>query len=249
MTSFAVMSDQLMSLRLPSEIDKFLAKAKYWLERNVLTDEQWLTLLDTSQSVRARLQNVGRLPFQRAITQVLRASRSAAAAGKRNPEMWARKRNLGSSRMLPLDGELRSKFTEGERAVLYIIFADCEKNGQCTDYMESIARRAGVGLTTARNATRKARSPEIGLLTVQHRPRPGQKNLTNIITVTAWKRAEKVRKPRCRSIGATGFNFASALEPKIINNSPAGVFAGKLGQFLKRLPEQSQSLCEDVLQL
>ncbi|MCR5943962.1 hypothetical protein FG152_24635 [Ochrobactrum sp. XJ1] len=249
MTSFAVMSDQLMGLRLPSEIDTFLAKAKYWLERNVLSDEQFLHLLDASQTVRARLQNLGRHPLQRLCAKVMQSSRSAAAVGKRDPIKWERKRNLGSSRMLPLSDELRAKFTEGERAVLYIIIADCEKSGQCADYMESIARRAGVGLTTARNATRKARSPEIGLLTVRHRPRPGQKNLTNIITVTAWNNADKAGKPRSRSIGLTGFKFASAIEHKIIHNSPKQMLTGKIGRLLKLLPEDTRSLPEDCLQI
>ncbi|MEL4073572.1 hypothetical protein WKW50_26190, partial [Ochrobactrum sp. GPK 3] len=56
-------------------------------------------------------------------------SRTQAATGKRNPERWARKRRLGDMAALP--PHLRDYFTEGERAVLYIVAADIRQHESC----------------------------------------------------------------------------------------------------------------------
>lgn len=82
-------------------------------------------------------------------------SRTQAASGKRNPERWARKRRLGDMAALP--PHLRDCFTEGERSILYIVAADIRQYGSCRCTNKEIGDRAGVGLTTTRNALRKAR--------------------------------------------------------------------------------------------
>ncbi|MDE9463077.1 hypothetical protein [Xenorhabdus bovienii] len=126
--------------------------------------------------------------------------RAQAASAKRNPERWARKRRLGD--MAALSPEWRDTFTEGERAVLYIIAADCREQGSCRCTNKEIGDRAGVGLTTTRNALRKAR--QHGLLNVRIRIRWGAKNLANIVTLACkrWIRWLVRFRPKL------GFNFS-----------------------------------------
>ncbi|MET1756489.1 hypothetical protein ABVV53_13680 [Novosphingobium sp. RD2P27] len=107
-------------------------------------------------------------------------SRPEAASGKRNPLRWARKRRLGGLAALPPIADYND-FTEGERAVLYIVAADMRAYGACRCTTQEIADRAGVGRTTVRNAVRKAR--ELGMVKVDHRPQWRGKWLSNIITI------------------------------------------------------------------
>ncbi|WP_273794972.1 hypothetical protein [Brucella intermedia] len=106
-------------------------------------------------------------------------SRSEAATGKRDPERWARKRRLGDMAALP--PHMRDQFTEGERSVLYIVAADVRRYGSCRCTNKEIGDRAGVKLTTTRNALRKAR--QYGLINIQHREQWRGKNLANIVTL------------------------------------------------------------------
>lgn len=252
MSSFAIMSEQLMRVRVPADIQKFLVEARLWVEKKLISIDQFAILLNSAQELQASFQTrseraVGQLST--IFPSILKrcGSRSHAASGKRNAKDWARKRNLGSSPRLPLDDLMRGLFTEGERSVLYVIIADCEKKGCCTDYVESIARRAGVGLTTARNAMRKAKSPEVGLLAIQHRPRPGQKHLSNIITVPAWTLADAANKPRPRSIGPIGFKLAATLEHNNINRGHNGLLHHTFARFLNpNFNERSHKQLEDA---
>ena len=252
MSSFAIMSEQLMRVRVPADIQKFLVEARLWVEKNLISIDQFALLLNSAQERQASFRTrsdrtVGQLST--IFPSILKrcGNRSHAASGKRNTKDWARKRNLGSSPRLPLDDRMRGLFTEGERAVLYVILADCEKKGRCTDYVESIARRAGVGLTTARNAMRKAKSPEVGLLAIQQRPRPGQKHLSNIITVSAWTLADAANRPRPRAIGPIGFKLAATLELNNINSGKNGLLHKSIARFLNQNSiESSYKQLEDA---
>lgn len=91
----------------------------------------------------------------------------------------ARRRSLAASG--PLPPRLAANFTTGELAALRIIADEVGSRGNCDRSIGEIAARAGVGMSTVRNAVRFA--ARCGLLTVQERPRPGRKNLTNIVRV------------------------------------------------------------------
>ena len=78
---------------------------------------------------------------------------------------------------------LRSLYTEGERAVLAVIADQVKKHGCCDLAIDAIAALAGVGRTTVQNTLRAAQKKEHGHIRVQQRPRPGRKNLTNLITI------------------------------------------------------------------
>lgn len=127
-------------------------------------------------------------------------TRSQAAAGKRDMERWGRKRRLGSREAMP--ASLCDLFTEGERAVLYIIAADQRERGQCNCSHQEIADRAGVGKTTTSNALRKA--SQHGLIGVQYRPQWRGKNLPNIVRVIcqSWLSWQVRFRPKL------GFNYS-----------------------------------------
>lgn len=221
MNTHAMMRECLVSIRLPAEVDRLLEKAQTFLRRNLITSDQFLELVNDTQELRARLKlasDRSHHPVKRLCNRLRTAlNRKEAASGKRDPKLTEKKRNFASSPMLPLDDEMRGKFTEGERSVLFIVISDVDKFGQCTDCVAKIAHRAGVGVTTARNAIRKAKDVEIGLLDVMHRPRPGQKHDTNIITVRAWTAADRAKQPRPRRIKPIGFKIAKAIEHKYID--------------------------------
>nr|WP_181377316.1 GntR family transcriptional regulator [Ochrobactrum sp. LM19] len=106
-------------------------------------------------------------------------SRKTAAQGKRCPVRWARKRRLGGREALP--AHLQELFTEGERAVLFVVAADHKQHGSCSSWIQQIADRAGVGKTTVRNAIRRAAALKI--ISVKHREQWRGKNLSNVLTI------------------------------------------------------------------
>ncbi|MCT2580901.1 hypothetical protein P3C33_27815 [Mesorhizobium sp. P16.1] len=106
-------------------------------------------------------------------------SRREAASGARCPIRWARKRRLGDMAALP--PFVRDCFTEGERAVLYIVASDCRQHGSCRSSVKEIGDRAGVGVSTVRNALRRAR--RLGLVDVTERPQWRAKHLPNLVKI------------------------------------------------------------------
>lgn len=127
-------------------------------------------------------------------------SRTQAATGKRDKTRWRRKRRLGSREALP--ASLCDLFTEGERAVLYIVAADQREHGKCACSHQEIADRAGMGKTTTRNALRKAY--QHGLISVQQRPQWRGKNLPNIVTIACKRWLSWLVKFRPK----LGFNYS-----------------------------------------
>lgn len=101
-------------------------------------------------------------------------------------------------------------YTEGERAVLCVVGDQVKRQGFCDLPLDRIAAVAGVSRTTCQNALRKARHVDLGHVTVEERPRAGQKNLTNIIRIIAkdWLGWLK------RSIGFKRLNPTVAKEDK-----------------------------------
>lgn len=96
-----------------------------------------------------------------------------------------RRRKLGGSSALP--DTLRPYYTEGQRAVLAIISFECKSRGKCDFPIDKIAALAGVGRTSVQTTLHEAR--RLNHINITERPRPGRKNLTNLVTIISpeWR--------------------------------------------------------------
>ena len=108
-----------------------------------------------------------------------------------------RRRTLGGSSVLP--PELRCDYTEGQRAVLCIIAGEIKHHGICDLPIDKVGGLAGVCRTTVQTTIFLAQKAKH--IKVVERPRPGQKHLSNIVTILsiAWnswlKRAPSAHRP------------------------------------------------------
>ena len=114
-------------------------------------------------------------------------SRFKSRQRSRSPDRKAsrdRRRMLGGSSALP--DNLRHFYTEGQRAVLFIVAGEIKRHGVCDLPIDKIAALAGVCRTTAQTALHEARL--LGHITSTERPRFGRKSLTNIVRISspAW---------------------------------------------------------------
>lgn len=101
---------------------------------------------------------------------------------QRSPDRKAsreRQRMLGGAGHLP--PQVRQHYTQGERAVLYVISTEVKRTGVCDWPIAKIAAMAGVCRTTAQNAMREAQ--RLAHIIVEARPVPGKKNLTNVVKI------------------------------------------------------------------
>lgn len=159
-----------------------------------LTDDQAQTLAET---IEARRREV------RGIDTVAARAPHIAAAGKaagrpshfppkhkatRSPDRRAsieRRRTLAASG--PMPPRLAARFTTSELAVMRVVADAIRDRGACVATLAEIAARAGVCITTARNAMRQAARE--GLLTIEERRRDKRPNLPNVVRIISreWK--------------------------------------------------------------
>lgn len=124
----------------------------------------------------------------------------------------------------PLPPHLAAPFTVSQLAILRIVADDCAKDGACTDHVEALAARAG---TCRRNAQYALRDAErAGLIVRVLRPRHGEPNDTNVLTIAngewqAW--IEQGRRP-----GPKGRprNFAQNFAPLGQGSNPEPLVLG-----------------------
>jgi hypothetical protein len=120
-------------------------------------------------------------------SQIPGKHRSAPTAFSRRPEQRSpdrqesvrRRRRLAASG--PMPPALACRFTVGELAVLRIVGDEIHAKGTCDCSLAEIAARAGVCRKLAQLTLRMAARD--GLITVQRRPRPGRKNLSNVVRI------------------------------------------------------------------
>ena len=93
----------------------------------------------------------------------------------------ARRRRLAASG--PMPPALAAGFTCGELAALRIVADEVRAKGVCGAFLGEIAARAGVSVSTARNAIRQA--ARTGLLTIEERRRDGRKNDSNLVRIVS----------------------------------------------------------------
>jgi hypothetical protein len=123
-----------------------------------------------------------------------------------------RRRGLGGSS--PLPEPLARRYTEGQRAVLFIVGEEIAARGVCGLSIAEIAARAGVCHRHAQMTLRLAESD--GLVTITERPLKGRKHETNLVRVLSreWAAWLQRRRPTgCKPTLSTGIKgFSSSLE-------------------------------------
>ena len=159
-----------------------------------LTDEQAQSLAESIEARRREVRGIDRLAVR-----APQAAAAAKAAGRpshfppkrkaaRSPNRRAsieRRRTLAASG--PMPPRLACRFTTGELAALRIVADAVRDRGACILTLGEIAARAGVCVTTARNALRTAARE--GLVTIEERRRDKRPNLANVVRVVSreWK--------------------------------------------------------------
>lgn len=154
----------------------------------VISDDDAQVLLERVQACRVALQGPETAPGRPSSRPPGRPSIFRARRPQRSPDRAAsRERRRRLSLTGPLPPGLRELFTESERAVLKIIADEVREHGFCDLCLAKIAARAGVCRTTVQTTLRLA--VREFLIHVQVRPRPGQPNLPNRITIISkeWR--------------------------------------------------------------
>lgn len=120
-----------------------------------------------------------------------------------------RRRGLGGSS--PLPEPLARRYTEGQRAVLFIVGEEIAARGVCGLSIAEIAARAGVCHRHAQMTLRLAESD--GLVTITERPLKGRKHETNLVRVLSreWAAWLQRRRPTgCKPTPSTGIKDSSS---------------------------------------
>ena len=176
--------DAIETVRL--DVDLVAISAAIWQDHAAgrLDDAEAQALAERVHSRRAALRGSqtasNRPPGRPSIFPPKRPQRSPDRA-----RSLERRRTLAASS--PMPPALAARHTTGELAALRIVADEVRGRGVCELCVAAIAARAGVSASTARNAIRTA--ARSGLLHVEERRRPGQRNDSNRITVVdaAWR--------------------------------------------------------------
>jgi hypothetical protein len=158
---------------------------------------------EASEAIEGRRRDLRRPPYEKAASEPRSGvSQHVATKGPGQPSQTlfrrlktqrtpdraaalARRRHVAGSG--PMPPALAAQFTTGELAVLRIVADEVREKGRCDRTYGELAARAGVCRRTAMNALKRA--ARLGLLHIEVRPRPGRKNLTNVVTILSreWK--------------------------------------------------------------
>ena len=116
-----------------------------------------------------------------------------------------RRRRLAASG--PMPPALASHYTTGQMAVFRIVADAVRQHGQCAMTLGEIAGRAGVGVTTARDAIRAGAFD--GILVIEERRRRGAPNLPNIVRVISREWSNWIKRA-----GRGGSSFSNPTNNK-----------------------------------
>ena len=125
----------------------------------------------------AEAETLSALIETRKIGPAPKPGRHRIGSQPRTPESLQRCRRWAAAGRMP--PKIAAHFTMGEGAVLALIGAEVTKRGDCRSPIGQIAAVAGVCVSTARNALRKARV--LGLLTSEERRLTHRRNDSNIV--------------------------------------------------------------------
>jgi len=182
-----------------------------------LTDEQASALAETLEGRKREVRGID--------TVAIRAPQVAEAARKqgrlshfppkrkaaRSPNRRAsieRRRTLAASS--PMPPQLASQFTTGELAVLRLVADEVRAKRHCALTLGELAARAGVGVTTARNAIHEAAGH--GYLTIEERRRDKRPNLSNVVRIVSREWLGWIERGRKNSSAGRGNADASAAQ-------------------------------------
>lgn len=177
-----------------------------------LTDDQAQSLAETIEARRREVRGhdtvAARVP--QVAAQARASGRPSHFAPKRKaPHSPNRRASIERRRTLaasgPMPSQLAAQFTTGELAALRIVADAVRERGACLMTLGEIAARAGVCVTTARNALRQAARD--GLLTIEERRRDKRPNLSNVVRIvsrewTSW--IERGRRPKSSAPASEG---------------------------------------------
>ena len=161
-----------------------------------LTDDQAQSLAETIEARRREVRESDTVAAR--VPQVAAQARAAGRLSHFPPKRKAprspnrrasieRRRTLAASG--PMPPQLACRFTTGELAALRIVADAVRDRTACMMTLGEIAARAGICVTTARNALRRAARE--GLVTIEERRRDKRPNLANVVRVvsrewTSW---------------------------------------------------------------
>jgi hypothetical protein len=180
-----------------------------------LTDDQAATLAETLELRKREVRGVDTVAAR--APQVTAAAKAQGRpsyfpAKRKGPVCPNRRVSIERRRTLaasgPMPPALASLFTTGELAALRIVADEARDRKQCRLTLGEIAARAGVGISTARNALRYAARE--GLVTIEERRRDKRPNLSNVVRIvsrewTAW--IERGRKQKTRAFASEGGGY------------------------------------------
>ena len=180
-----------------------------------LTDAQASALAETLEGRKREVRGIDTVASR--APQVAEAARKQGRLShfppkrkpQRSPERRAsieRRRTLAASG--PMPPQLASQFTTGELAVLRLVADEARAKRHCTLTLGELAARAGVGITTARNAIHEAAGH--GYLTIEERRRDKRPNLSNVVRVVSREWLVWIARGRKNSSAGRGNADASA---------------------------------------
>ncbi|SNB82224.1 hypothetical protein SAMN06265338_1194 [Rhodoblastus acidophilus] len=187
-----------------------------------LTDDQAGTLAEMlerrknevrgADTVAARAPNVSAAARAQGRPSHFPPKRKQPASPNRRASIERRRRLACSGPMPPT---LACLFTTGELAVLRIVADEVRDHRQCRLTLGEISARAGVGITTARNALRYAARE--GLVTIEERRRDKRPNLSNVVRIVSrewmvWIARGRKQTARVFSSGGGGCKKAESTD-------------------------------------
>ena len=155
-----------------------------------LTDEQASALAETLEGRKREVRGLDTVASR--APQVAEAARKQGRLSHFPPKQKAarspdRRASIERRRLLaasgPMPPQLASQFTTGELAVLRLVADEVRVKRHCMLTLGELAARAGVGITTARNALHEAAGH--GYLTIEERRRDKRPNLSNVVRVVS----------------------------------------------------------------
>ena len=212
-----------------------------------LTDEQAQSLAETIEARRREMRGIDTVAAR--VPQVAAQAKAAGRPSHFPPKRKApgspnrrasleRRRTLAASG--PMPPQLAAQFTTGELAALRIVADAVRDRGACLVTLGEIAARAGVCVTTARNALRQAARE--GLVTIEERRRDKRPNLANVVRIvsrewTSWIERGRTLKARAPAFMGGGCKKAGATD-KASSRSYSGDRV-KRGQLHRNVPRKT----------